>query len=68
VRIIIFDSPDNSGFTAPFGLSYADVVGPSLAAGIIISTLFYTKSVVDFKKSMNQILKRKTAIGTQGRS
>ena len=53
-----FDSPENSGFTAPFGLSYADVVGPSLAAGIIISTLFYTKSVIDFKKSMNQILKR----------
>ena len=53
-----FDSPENSGFTAPYGLSYADVVGPSLAAGIIISTLFYAKSVVDFKKSMNQILKR----------
>jgi copper transport protein len=53
-----FDSPDNIGFTAPFGLSYADVVGPSLAAGIIISTLFYTKSVVDLKKSMNHILKK----------
>jgi copper transport protein len=53
-----FDSPDNIGFTAPFGLSYADVVGPSLAAGIIISTLFYTKSVVDLKKSMNNILKK----------
>jgi copper transport protein len=53
-----FDSPDNIDFTAPFGLSYADVVGPSLAAGIIISTLFYTKSVVDLKKSLNNILKK----------
>jgi copper transport protein len=53
-----YDSRDNIGFTAPFGLSYADVVGPSLAAGIVISTLFYTKSVVDFKKSINQILKK----------
>ena len=55
-----FDSSDNIDFTAPYGLSYADVVGPSLTAGIIISTLFYTKSVVDFKKSMNQILKKKS--------
>ena len=53
-----FDSPDNIGFTSPFGLSYADLVGPSLAAGIIISTLFYTKSVIDLKKSMNNILKK----------
>jgi copper transport protein len=49
-----------NGVTIPFGLSYADIVGPSIAAGIILSTLFYTKSVVDFKKSMNQILKKKS--------
>jgi copper transport protein len=47
------------GVTIPFGLSYADIVGPSIAAGIVVCTLFYTKSVVDFKKSMNQILKKK---------
>ena len=41
---------NNNGVTIPFGLSYADIVGPSIAAGIIISTLFYTKSVIDFKK------------------
>jgi copper transport protein len=62
---------DNQGsisFATPFGLSYADVVGSSVAAGIIVSALFYTKSVIDFKKSVNQVLRRKTAIGTQGRS
>jgi copper transport protein len=62
---------DNQGtisFATPFGLSYADVIGPSISAGIIVSTLFYTKSVIDFKKSMNQVLRRKTAIGTHGRS
>jgi copper transport protein len=48
------------GVTISFGLSYADIVGPSIAAGIVISTLFYTKSVIDFKKSMNQILKKKS--------
>jgi copper transport protein len=48
------------GVTIPFGLSYADIVGPSIAAGIVICTLFYTKSIVDFKKSMNQILKKKS--------
>jgi copper transport protein len=62
---------DNQGaisFATPFGLSYADIVGPSISAGIIVSTLFYTKSVIDFKRSMNQLLRRKTTIGTQGRS
>ena len=53
-------NPAYEGVTIPFGLSYADIVGPSIAAGIVISTLFYTKSVIDFKKSMNQILKKKS--------
>jgi copper transport protein len=48
------------GITIPFGLSYADIIGPSIAFGIVISTLFYTKSIVDFKKSMNQMLKKKS--------
>lgn len=47
------------GVTIPFGLSYADIIGPSIAVGIVICTLFYTKSIVNFKKSMNQILRRK---------
>jgi copper transport protein len=34
------------------GLSYADVVGPSVAAGIIVSALFYTKSVIDLNNSV----------------
>src|SRR5256885_5356974 len=29
------------------GFSYADVVGPSLTGGIIVSALFYTKSIMD---------------------
>jgi hypothetical protein len=48
------------GVTIPFGLSYADIIGPSIAAGIVVCTLFYTKSIIDFKKSMNQILRRKS--------
>jgi copper transport protein len=48
------------GVTIPFGLSYADIVGPTIAAGIVICTLFYTKSIVDLKKSMNQVLKKKS--------
>jgi copper transport protein len=48
------------GVTIPFGLSYADIIGPSIAAGIVICTLFYTKSIIDFKKSMNQIFKKKS--------
>jgi copper transport protein len=34
------------------GLRYADVVGPSVAAGIIVSALFYTKSVIDLNNSV----------------
>jgi copper transport protein len=52
------------GVTIPFGLSYADIIGPSIAAGIVICTLFYTKSIVDFKKSMNQILNKKSQVNT----
>jgi copper transport protein len=31
------------------GLSYADVVGPSVAAGIIVCAFFYAKSVINLK-------------------
>ena len=40
------------------GFSYADVVGPSLTGGIIVSALFYTKSIMDLKNSMKQAIKR----------
>jgi copper transport protein len=39
------------------GLSYADVVGPSVAAGIIVSALFYTKSVIDLNNSVKRAKK-----------
>lgn len=34
------------------GLSYAAVVGPSIAAGIIVSAFFYAKSIIDLKQSI----------------
>jgi copper transport protein len=39
------------------GLRYADVVGPSVAAGIIVSALFYTKSVIDLNNSVKRAKK-----------
>ena len=36
----------------PLGLSYAAVVGPSVAIGITISAIFYTKSIIDLKQSI----------------
>jgi copper transport protein len=35
--------------------SYADIVGPSVAAGIIVSALFYCKTVIDLKRSEEQV-------------
>jgi copper transport protein len=37
------------------GLSYAAVVGPSIVAGIILSAIFYTKSIIDLKQSIIQV-------------
>jgi copper transport protein len=42
-----------------FGFSYAEVVGPSVAAGIVVSALFYAKTIIDLKRSEQLI--RKTA-------
>ena len=45
---------NNSLLSFPkLGLSYADVVGPSVAGGIIVSALFYTKSIVESKAKYN---------------
>ena len=38
-------------------LSYADIVGPSVAAGIILSALFYAKTVIDLKHSEKEVRK-----------
>jgi copper transport protein len=37
--------------------SYAEVVGPSVAAGIIVSALFYSKAIIDLKRSEQMIRK-----------
>ncbi len=42
-----------------FGFSYAEIVGPSVAAGIVVSALFYAKTIIDLKRSEQLI--RKTA-------
>ena len=41
--------------TLPF--SYAEIVGPSVAAGIIVSALFYAKVVIDLKRSEQLVRK-----------
>jgi copper transport protein len=43
------------------GLSYADVVGPSVAAGIVVSALFYAKSIMDLKNSVIQANRKNNA-------
>ena len=44
---------NSSNNTIPkLSFNYADIVGPSFAAGIIVSTLFYAKAVIDLKKSV----------------
>ena len=43
------------------GLSYADVVGPSVAGGIVVSALFYAKSIMDLKNSVIQANRKKNA-------
>ena len=56
-------SPNNTGSLSSYknnaipqlGVSYAEVVGPAVAAGIIFSAVFYARSILDLKKSMNQL-------------
>src|SRR5215212_657739 len=40
-----------------YGFNYTEIVGPAVAAGIIASALFYTKSITDLRNSMNQLNK-----------
>jgi copper transport protein len=41
----------NKASLPTLNISYAQVVGPSVAAGIIVSALFYSKAVTDLKRS-----------------
>ena len=46
------------------GVSYSEVVGPSVAAGIVVSALFYGKVITDLKRS-EQIIRKSNAKLTQ---
>jgi hypothetical protein len=39
------------------GFSFADVAGPVIAAGIVISALAYTKSAIDLKRNTRAALR-----------
>jgi copper transport protein len=51
---------DTSIPVAPFqqlGFSFADVAGPAIAAGIVISALAYTKSAIDLKRNIRAAIR-----------
>jgi copper transport protein len=56
------NNKNNSGYPGipKLGFSYADIVGPSLAGGIIISALFYSKSIMDLKNSVRYVMRMQT--------
>lgn len=41
-------------FLPPLRISYAAIVGPSVALGIIISAAFYSKSIIDLKQNLRR--------------
>jgi len=53
------NQPNSNNAIPKLGFSYTDIIGPSIASGIIISALFYAKSIVDLKKSVVQASNRK---------
>ncbi len=48
-------SSHNINTIPQLGFSYADIIGPTVAAGIVVSALFYTRSVLDLKRSMHHL-------------
>jgi copper transport protein len=40
-----------------YGLNYVDIAAPMVAVGIVLSAIFYTKSVNDLKRSIRQVNK-----------
>ena len=51
-------SNNNNKVSLPtLSFSYAELLGPSVAAGIIVSALFYTKAVIDLKRTEQVIRK-----------
>jgi copper transport protein len=53
-------SSNNNIFNLPslLDLSYAAVIGPSVAGGIIVSAIFYTKSIIDLKQNVRRANER----------
>lgn len=47
----------NTALGVPLGFSFADIVGPSIAGGLIAVAFFYSKSVIDLKNSENLVRK-----------
>ena len=37
------------------GLGYSDLISPAVAAGIVVSAFFYSKSIIDLKRSTNYV-------------
>jgi len=55
---------NNSQASIPsLAFSYSDLVGPCIAAGIIVSALFYAKTVVDLKRSEQLVRKIGVRLG-----
>jgi copper transport protein len=51
---------NNSQVSIPsLGFSYAEIVGPSVAAGIILSATFYAKTVIDLRHSEQLVRKKR---------
>jgi len=45
--------------TFKIGLRYSDLISPAVAVGIVVSAFFYSKSIIDLKRSTNYIDRRK---------
>lgn len=50
---------DTSGGVPQLGFSFAQAAGPGIAAGIVMSALFYAKSSIDLKRNIRAALKLK---------
>jgi copper transport protein len=48
---------NNQASIPSLGFSYVEIVGPSVAAGIILSALFYAKTVIDLRHSEHLVRK-----------
>jgi copper transport protein len=49
------NSNSNNSGIPQLGFTYADVVGPTVALGIIFSAIIYTRSVISLKQSQNVV-------------